>query len=111
MTNTEIIQGRFSCEDFSLKSELPVEQIAISYTDLFFNKEADEKEWAEAIRQVLKEKGKRYFTIAKWSSYAGEDMLQIITSGLGKVAGQALVYYAGCCGEKLVGAAAVFELI
>jgi hypothetical protein len=120
MTITNCIKWRLADSDrFVLTSDIPSDQIAIFTDNLFFNWQKEVAECAEAIRQVLKEEGKRYFIIACHSTFLMEDMRHILESGLGKMAGHAFVYsnqFTYCDGTwKNVldpeGAAVVFEII
>lgn len=104
---------------YDIKSNIPAEQIAIFSNNLFFIWEKEIAQCAEAIREVLKAEGKKYFIIACHSTYLMEDMRHIIESGLAKMAGHALIYSkrftfrTGKC-EKVLepeGAAVVFEVI
>lgn len=104
---------------FAIESDIPAEQIAIFSDDLFFIWEKQIAQCADAVREVLKAEGKKYFIIACHSTYLMEDMRHIIESGLAKMAGHALIYSkrytfrTGKC-EKVLepeGAAVVFEII
>lgn len=104
---------------FVIKSDIPTDQIAIFSESLFFNWQKEVAECADAVRQVVKTEGKRYFIIACHSTFLMEDMRYILESGLGKMAGHAFVYrkdFTYCDGTwKDVldpeGAAVVFEII
>lgn len=118
------IQNYIACrladaDNFAIESGIPAEQIAIFSDNLFFIWEKEIAQCAEAVREVLKAEGKRYFVIACHSTYLMEDMRHIIESGLAKMATHALVYSkrftfrTGKC-EKVLepeGAAVVFEII
>lgn len=104
-------------ESYILKSEIPAEQIAVFTDSLFFNFQKDVAECAEAIREVVKEEGKKYFIVASGSTFLMEDMRHILESGLGKMVGHAFVYRKRWSwsnkGDVLEceGAAVVFEII
>ena len=104
---------------FDIISDIPAEQIAIFSDNLFFIWEKEIAQCAEAVREIVKAEGKKYFIIACHSTYLMEDMRHIIESGLGKMATHALIYSKRCtfrtgkC-EKVLepeGAAVVFEII
>ena len=97
---------------YSLKSDIPAEQIAIFSDSLFFQWQKEVVECAGAVRQVLKAEGKRYFVVANSSTFLMEDMRYILESGLAKMAGHAFVYRSNWRGVPcLEGAAVVFEVI
>lgn len=103
-------------DEYVLKSEIPSEQIAVFSNSLFFNWQKEIAECAKAVREVLKEAGKKYFVVASGSTFLMEDMRHILESGLGKMAGHAFVYRKRWSWrEKNVleceGAAVVFEII
>lgn len=104
---------------YDIISDIPTEQIAIFSDNLFFIWEKEIAQCAEAVREIVKAEGKKYFIIACHSTYLMEDMRHIIESGLGKMATHALIYSkritfrTGKC-EKVLepeGAAVVFEII
>lgn len=103
-------------DEYVLKSEIPSEQIAVFRDSLFFNWQKEIAECAVAVREVLKEAGKKYFVVASGSTFLMEDMRHILESGLGKMAGHAFIYRERWSWrEKNVleceGAAVVFEII
>lgn len=105
-----------STDQYVLTSDIPTEQIAIFCNSLFFRWQKEVAECAEAVRQVLKEEGKRYFIIACSSTFLMEDMRHILESGLARIAGHAFVYrdrWSWREGHVLdcEGAAVVFEVI
>ena len=105
-------------DKYVLTSDIPAELIAVFSNSLFFNWQKEIAECADAVRQVVKTEGKRYFIIACHSTFLMEDMRHILESGLGKMAGHAFVYrknFTYCDGTwKDVldpeGAGVVFEL-
>ena len=98
---------------YVLTSDIPADQIAIFSNNLFFNWQKEVAECAEAVRQVVKAEGKRYFVIACHSTFLMEDMRHILESGLARIAGHAFVDEKTCWEGKLSneGAAIVFEII
>lgn len=114
---TNYITHRLATKDeYVLKSEISSEQIAVFRDSLFFNWQKEVAECADAVREVLKEAGKKYFVVASGSTFLMEDMRHILESGLGKMAGHAFVYRKiWSWREKDVleceGAAVVFEII
>ena len=97
---------------YTLKSDIPVEQIVIFSESLFFQFQKEVAECAEVVRQVVKEEGKRYFVIACSSTFLMEDMRHILESGLARIAGHSFVYSKTWRGElRNEGAAVVFEII
>lgn len=105
-----------STDQYTLTSDIPTEEIAIFLDNLFFLWQKEVDECAEAIRQVLKEEGKRYFVIARNSTFFMEDMRHILESGLARIAGHAFLYqdrWSWGKGHVLEGkgAAVVFEII
>lgn len=118
------IQNYIACrladtDRYDIISDLPAEQIAIFSDNLFFIWEKQISQCADAVREVVKAEGKRYFIIACHSTYLMEDMRHIIESCLAKMASHAIIYSkrytfrTGKC-EKVLepeGAAVVFELI
>ena len=60
---------------YTLTSDIPTDQIAIFNNNLFFNWQKEVAECADAVREVVKAEGKRYFIIACHSTYLMEDML------------------------------------
>lgn len=80
-------------DSYVLKSDIPTDQIAIFSDNLFFRWDKEVTKCADAVRQVVKAEGKRYFIIACTSTYLTEDMRHILESGLGKIAGHAFVDY------------------
>lgn len=101
---------------YVLTSDIPTDQIAVFSESLFFQWQKEVAECADAIRQVVKAEGKRYFIIACHSTFLMEDMQHVLESGLGKMAGHAFVYRKSWSWrEKDVleceGAAVVFEII
>lgn len=114
---TNYIENRLATKgEYILKSEIPAEQIAIFFDCLFFKWQKEIAECAKAVREVLKEAGKKYFVVASGSTFLMEDMRHILESGLGKMAGHAFIYRERWSwSEKNVleckGAAVVFEII
>jgi hypothetical protein len=104
---------------YVLKSDIPTNQIAIFSDNLFFQWQKEVAECADAVRQVVKAEGKRYFVIACSSTFLMEDMRHILESGLGKIAGHAFVYYTSMIYRNRTwkedlepeGATIVFEII
>lgn len=98
---------------YVLKSDIPTDQIAVFKDCLFFQWQKEIAECAEAVRQVVKEEGKRYFILACNSTFNPHDMRHILESGLAKIAGHAFMYYKTVWSGKLTseGAAIVFEII
>ena len=98
---------------YDLKSDIPADQIAVFSNNLFFRFEKAIAECAEAVRQVVKAEGKRYFIVANNSTYLMEDMRYILESGLARIAGHAFVdsicKWTG--NRQSAGAAVVFEII
>jgi len=103
-------------EEYVLKSEISTDKIAVFRNSLFFQWQKEKAECAEAVREVLKAEGKKYFIVACGSTFLMEDMRHILESGLGKMAGHAFVYSKrwSWLEKKEVldckGAAVVFEL-
>lgn len=97
---------------YVLTSDIPADQIAIFTESLFFQFQKEVAECAEAVRQVVKAEGKRYFVIACSSTFLMDDMRHILESGLGKIAGHAFVDSVCSWNGKLrnEGAAIVFEI-
>lgn len=102
-----------SSDRYVLTSDIPTDQIAIFTDSLFFNWQKEVAECAEAVRQVVKAEGKRYFVIACSSTFLMKDMRHILESGLGRIAGHAFVDSKSVWDDKLrnEGAAIVFEII
>lgn len=102
-----------SADRYVITSDIPAEQIAIFTDSLFFQWQKEVAECAEAVRQVVKAEGKRYFIIACSSTFLMEDMRHILESGLARIAGHAFVYSKTVWEGKLrdEGAAIVFEVI
>lgn len=97
---------------YVLKSDIPADQIAIFTDNLFFQWQKEVAECAEAVRQVVKAEGKRYFIIACSSTFLMEDMRHILESGLARIAGHAFAYSKTWNGKlRNEGAAIVFEII
>ena len=98
---------------YVLTSDIPADQIAIFTDSLFFQWQKEIVECAEAVRQVVKAEGKRYFIVACHSTFLMDDMRHILESGLGKIAGHAFVDSKTVWDGKLrnEGAAIVFEII
>ncbi len=104
---------------YVLKSDIATDQIAVFTESLFFNWQKEVAECADAIRQVVKAEGKRYFIIACHSTFLMEDMQHVLESGLGKMAGHAFIYrkdftYRDGTWKEVLdceGAAVVFEII
>lgn len=98
---------------FILTSDIPADQIAIFTDNLFFHFQNEVADCADAIRQVVKAEGKRYFIIACASTFLMEDMRHVLESGLGRIAGHAFIdtvcRWSGK--QRKEGAAVVFELI
>ena len=120
MNITNYIAHRLADSDrYVIKSDIPTDQIAIFSDNLFFNWQKEIAECADAVREVVKAESKRYFIIACHSTFLMEDMQHILESGLGKIAGHALVYfkrmaYINRGWEECLdpeGAAIVFEVI
>lgn len=117
MNITNFITHRLAANDeYVLKSEIPAEQIAVFRDSLFFNWQEEIDECAKAVREVVKEAGKKYFVVACGSTFLMEDMRHILESGLGRMAGHAFIYRKRWSWrEKDVfeceGAAVVFEVI
>lgn len=111
---TNYIAHRLADSDrYDLTSDIPAEHIAIFTDDLFFNWKREVAECAEAVRQVVKAEGKRYFIIANNSTFHREDMRYILVSGLARIAGHAFVdRICEWTGDRWCeGAAVVFEII
>lgn len=98
---------------YILTSDIPADQIAIFTDSLFFQWQKEIAECAEAVRQVVKEEGKRYFIVACHSTFLMDDMRYILESGLGKIAGHAFVDYVDkwTGWKQKEGLAIVFEII
>lgn len=111
---TNYITNRLANSDrYVLKSDIPTDQIAIFSDNLFFNCQKEIAECADAVRQVVKAEGKRYFVIACSSTFLMEDMRHILESGLARIAGHAFIdsvcRWTGTVSNE--GAAVVFEII
>lgn len=114
MNITNYIRHRLADFDrYELTSNIPADQIVIFTDSLFFNWQKEVAECAEAVRQVVKEEGKRYFIVACHSTFLMEDMRHIVESGLGKIAGHAFVDYVDkwTGWKQKEGLAIVFEII
>lgn len=98
---------------YVLTSDIPADQIAIFTDSLFFQWQKEVAECAEAVRQVVKEEGKRYFIVACHSTFLMDDMRHILESGLGRIAGHAFIDSKTVWDGKLrnEGAAIVFEIV
>lgn len=98
---------------YVLTSDIPTDQIAIFTESLFFQWQNEVAECADAVRQVVKAEGKRYFIIACHSTFLMDDMRHILESGLGRIAGHAFIDSVTVWNGKLrnEGAAIVFEII
>lgn len=114
MNITNYIRHRLADFDrYELTSNIPADQIVIFTDNLFFNWQKEVAECAEAVRQVVKEEGKRYFIVACHSTFLMDDMRHIVESGLGKIAGHAFVDYVDkwTGWKQKEGLAIVFEII
>lgn len=102
-----------NADRYVIKSDIPANQIAVFTESLFFNWQKEVAECADAIRQVVKAEGCRYFIIACHSTFLMEDMRHILESGLARIAGHAFVDSKTIWDGKLrnEGAAVVFEII
>lgn len=98
---------------YVITSDIPADQIAIFTDSLFFQWQKEVAECAEAVRQVVKAEGKRYFIIACSSTFLMDDMRHILESGLARIAGHAFIDSVTVWNGKLrnEGAAIVFEII
>ena len=108
------IKNRLAEPDrYTLTSDIPADQIAIFTDDLFFNWKKEVAECAEAVRQVVKAEGKRYFIVACSSTFHQKDMRYILESGLARIAGHAFVDYVDkwTGWKQKEGLAIVFEII
>lgn len=108
------IKNRLAEPDrYTLTSDIPADQIAIFKNSLFFKWQKEVAECAEAVRQVVKAEGKRYFIIVCHTTFTMEEMRYILESGLARIAGHAFVDEKTCWDGILSneGAAIVFELI
>ena len=114
MNITNYIRHRLADFDrYELTSNIPADQIVIFTDSLFFNWQKEVAECAEAVRQVVKAEGKRYFIIACHSTYLMEDMRHILESGIARIAGHAFVDEKTCWDGIMSneGAAIVFEIV
>lgn len=97
---------------YVITSDIPADQIAIFTDNLFFNWQKEVAECAEAVRQVVKAEGKRYFILTCHSTFLMDDMRYILESGLARIAGHAFVDSKTWNGKlRNEGAAIVFEII
>lgn len=102
-----------NADRYVITSDIPTDQIAIFTDSLFFQWQKEVAECADAVRQVVKAEGKRYFIIACSSTFLMDDMRHILETGLAKIAGHAFVDSKTIWDGKLrnEGAAIVFEII
>lgn len=98
---------------YVITSDIPADQIAIFTDSLFFQWQKEVAACADAVRQVVKAEGKRYFIIACSSTFLMDDMRYILETGLGRIAGHAFIDSVTIWPGKLrnEGAAIVFEII
>lgn len=114
MNITNYINHFLASDDrYVITSDIPADQIAIFTDSLFFQWQKEIAECAEAVRQVVKAEGKRYFVIACHSTFLMDDMRHVLESGLGRIAGHAFIDSVTIWNGKLrnEGAAIVFEVI